>query len=262
MQQIPRDPRFRALFIPAQRYVLIVADYASMELRAAAFVSSDPVMTRAFEEGQDLHNITAARMLGITPDQVSKEERRGAKNVNFGAIYGIGAKALAATAWNNYQLVLDINEAKRWLDAFAQAYPVFAHWRPENYARCSASRRILIGKDAAQGFGRVFPFSRLKPGNSGYTNSCNMNIQGSCADASMLALAHIDDRLFDADIDGGLVGSLHDEFIVEVREDQAQRAAEIVKQAMIDGFAETFPGAPLNGLVEPHIGPNWGEAKQ
>ena len=89
-----------------------------------------------------------------------------------------------------------------------------------------------------------------------------MNIQGSCADASMLALAYIDDRLFDANIDGGLVAWLHDEFIVEVREDQADRAAEIVKQAMIDGFAETFPGAPLNGLVEPHIGPNWGEAKQ
>ena len=77
MQQIPRDARFRALFIPAQGHVLIVADYASMELRAAAFVSGDPVMTRAFEEGQDLHNITAARMLSITPDQVSKEERRG-----------------------------------------------------------------------------------------------------------------------------------------------------------------------------------------
>ena len=80
MQQIPRDARFRALFIPAQGYVLIVADYASMELRAAAFVSGDPVMTRAFEEGQDLHNITAARMLGTTPDQVSKEERRGRKS--------------------------------------------------------------------------------------------------------------------------------------------------------------------------------------
>ena len=261
MQQIPRDARFRALFIPTPGNVLIVADYASMELRAAAFVSGDPVITRAFEEGQDLHNITAARMLNTTPDQVSKEERRGAKNVNFGAIYGIGAKALAATAWNNYQLVLDVAEAKRWLDAFAQAYPVFARWRPENYARCSAMRRILIGKDAAQGYGRVFPFSRLKPGNNGYTNSCNMNIQGSCADASMLALAYIDDRLFDADIDGGLVGWLHDEFIVEVRADQAEQAAAIVKQAMIDGFSETFPGAPLHGLVDPHVGANWSEGK-
>ena len=88
-----------------------------------------------------------------------------------------------------------------------------------------------------------------------------MNIQGSCADASMLALALIDDRLFDADIDGGLVGWLHDEFIVEVHADQAEHAAEIVKQSMIDGFSETFPGAPLNGLVEPEIGLSWGEAK-
>ena len=77
----------------------------------------------------------------------------------------------------------------------------------------------------------------------------------------MLALAYVDDRLFEAGIDGGPVAWLHDEIVLEVREDQAERAAEILKQSMIDGFAETFPGAPLNGLVEPHIGSNWGEAK-
>ena len=261
LQQIPRGERFRKLFVPEPGNVLIVADYASMELRAAAYISGDPVMTRAFEEEQDLHCITAARMLNSTPDQVSKSERQGAKAVNFGAIYGIGASKLAELAWNNYQLVLDVAEARRWLDAFAQAYLVFARWRQENYARCSAARRILIGKDAAQGFGRVFPFSRLKPGDTGYTHSCNMGIQGACADASMFALALIDDRLFDVGIDGGLVGWLHDEFIVEVREDQSERAAEILKQSMIDGFSETFPGAPLNGLVEPHIGASWGAAK-
>ena len=77
----------------------------------------------------------------------------------------------------------------------------------------------------------------------------------------MLALAYVDDRLFEAGIEGGPVAWLHDEIVIEVREDQADRAAEILKQAMIDGFAETFPGAPLNGLVDPHIGLNWGEAK-
>ena len=124
------------------------------------------------------------------------------------------------------------------------------------------ARRIVIGRDAAQGFGRVFPFSRLPPGNNGYTRCCNHErFRAACADASMLALAYVDDRLFEADIDGGLVAWLHDEIMLEVREDQAERAAEILKQSMIDGFAETFPGAPLNGLVEPHIGVNWGEAK-
>ena len=65
---------------------------------------------------------------------------------------------------------------------------------------------------------------------------------------------YVDDRLFDAEIDGGPVAWLHDEFVLEVRADQAERAAEILKQSMIDGFAETFPGAPLNGLIELHTG--------
>ena len=77
----------------------------------------------------------------------------------------------------------------------------------------------------------------------------------------MLALTYVDDRLFAAGIEGGPVAWLHDEIVLEVREDQSERAAEILKQAMIDGFAETFPGAPLNGLVEPHVGASWGAAK-
>ena len=77
----------------------------------------------------------------------------------------------------------------------------------------------------------------------------------------MLALATVDDRLFDAGIDGGPVAWLHDEIVLEVRAAQAERAAEILKQSMIDGFVETFPGAPLNGLIDLRIGMNWGEAK-
>ena len=261
VQQVPRDKRFRRLFVPAPGNVLIAADYAGMELRAAAYISGDPAMTEVFEQGLSLHKLTAARMLNTMPDRVSESEKQGAKAVNFGAVYGIGAAKLAESAWKNYQLILDVAEAKQWLNAFAQAYPVFARWRSDNHARCSAVRRILIGKDASQGLGRVFPFSRLPPGNEGYTRCCNLPVQGACADASMLALAYVDDRLFNARINGGLVAWLHDEFVLEVRANQAEHAAEILKQSMIDGFAETFPGAPLNGLVEPHKGMSWGEAK-
>ena len=86
-------------------------------------------------------------------------------------------------------------------------------------------------------------------------------MQGACADAAMLALAYVDERLFEAGIDDGPVAWLHDEIVVEVCVEDADCAVEIVKQAMTDGFAETFLSAPLNGLVEPHSGPNWGEAK-
>ena len=216
LQQIPRPIRFRKLFISEPGNVLVVADYSAMELRAAAHISGDSAMTEAFEQGLDLHKITAARMTGKTPEEVTDEERRGAKAVNFGAAYGIGAAALVQSAWDSYELVLDVYDAKRWLAAFAQSFPTFARWRAENYERCSAARRIVIGRDAAQGVGRVFPFSRLPPGNNGYTRCCNLPIQGACADASMLALAYVDDRLFEADIDGGPVAWLHDEIVLEV----------------------------------------------
>jgi hypothetical protein len=70
-----------------------------------------------------------------------------------------------AALWNSNGLVLDVYEAKRWPGAFAQAFPTFARWRTENYERCATARRIVIGRDAAQGIGRVFPFSRLPPDN-------------------------------------------------------------------------------------------------
>ena len=217
LQQIPRPIRFRKLFTSEPGNVLVVADYSAMELRAAAHISGDRAMTEAFEQGLDLHKITAARMIGKTSEEVTDEERRGAKAVNFGAAYGIGAAALVQSAWDSYGLVLDVYEAKRWLGAFAQAFSTFARWRTENHERCAAARRIVIGRDAARGIGRVFPFSRLPPDNNGYTRCCNMPIQGSCADASMLALAYVDDRLFEAGIEGGPVAWLHDEIVLEVR---------------------------------------------
>jgi DNA polymerase I-like protein with 3'-5' exonuclease and polymerase domains len=261
LQQIPHDCRFRALFIPEPGNAFVVADYSSMELRAAAYISGDRAMTEAFEQGLDLHRLTASRMTGKDPAMVTNEERKGGKVVNFGGIYGQGAAGLVQSTWTQFDLVLDPFEAKAWLQAFESAYYSFAQWRRDHYQRCEARHYIVIGKDADRGIGRIFPKSRVPEGASYYTRCCNLPVQGACADASMLALAYVDDRLYEAGIEGGPVAWLHDEIVLEVREDEAERAAEILKQSMIDGFAETFPGAPLNGLVEPHIGWTWGEAK-
>jgi DNA polymerase I len=261
LQQLPKDKRFRSLFKAAPGYVLVVGDFNAMELRAAAYISGDAAMTTAFENGQDLHQITAARMLGKEPEDVTHAERNGAKPVNFGAAYGAGAVGLARSAWDNYSIVLTEAEAAQWVRAHKEAYPQLDAWKHEHAQRCKNAGRIIIGRDATQGIGRHYLEAWVPEGASFYTRCCNLPIQGACADASMLALAYVDDRLFDAGIEGGPVAWLHDEIVLEVREDQADRAAEILKQSMIDGFAETFPGAPLDGLVKPHIGANWGEAK-
>ena len=259
LQQVPHDPRFRALFVPEPGNVLVVADYGSMEMRAAAHASGDIAMREAFENGLDLHRVTAARMTGKALADVTPEERKGAKAVNFGSIYGQGAAGLVGSAWANFDTVLDLAEARAWLDAFAASYPQLVRWRREHYEQCVERDYIVIGKDAGHGIGRIWPKSRLGRDESYYTRCCNLPVQGACADASMLALAYADDRLFDAGVDGGPVAWLHDEIVLEVRDDQAELAAAILKQAMIDGFIETFPDAPIDGLVEPHIGMSWAE---
>jgi DNA polymerase I len=264
VQQIPKDERFRALFAPESGAVFVAADYSSMELRAVAHISGDIEMTKAFENGLDLHAITAAKMTGKALADVTDEERAAGKSVNFGAVYGMGARGLVASAWAKLDVVLDIEEARAWLQAFSDVYHGCAQWRRNHHAACEFRQSVIIGKDAARGIGRLFPFDRLtekERAESQYTRCCNLPVQGACADASMLALAYVDQRLFDAGIDGGPVAWLHDEIVMEIPLKDAERAARILQQAMIDGFAETFPGAPLGGLVKPYIVRNWAEAK-
>ncbi|HZZ23595.1 MAG TPA: DNA polymerase [Roseiarcus sp.] len=253
LQQAPRDKAFRALFKAAQGHVLVGADYSSMELRAVAHIANDRRMIEAFRNGEDLHRITAAAISGKRPEDVSDEERRSA--------FGMGANGLIAAAWDQYNIVIGALEANEWLDAFAKAFADFSRWRRLHAVRCQAQGRIVIGKDAARGVGRFYPLSRLPPGKNVYTRACNLPVQGVCADCSMLALTAIDRLLFEYGIDGGPVAWLHDEIILEVKAEDAERAAELLKQAMIGAFAETFPGAPLLKLVEARIGPDWASIK-
>jgi DNA polymerase-1 len=262
LQQTPRDKAFRALFKAAEGMRLVGADYSSMELRAAAHISRDHRMTEAFLNGKDLHRLTAAAISGRRPEDVSDEERRAAKPVNFGAAYGMGPNGLIATAWDEYDIVIGEVEAREWLEAFARSYPAFMRWRRMHAAQCEMQGRIVIGKNASRGIGRFYPLSRLPADKNVYTRACNLPVQGLCADCSMLALTAIDHLLFEQRIDGGPVAWLHDEIIVEVPEADAGQAAKLLEQAMTEALAETFPGAPLNGLVETRIGPDWASIKE
>jgi DNA polymerase-1 len=264
LEQIPRSSEradFRALFVPEPGNQLVVADYSNMELRAAAAISGDRAMTEAFRRGEDLHKITAARVSGKRPEDVTEAERQAAKATNFGSIYGIGAYGLTLSAWAGYGVKLSIDEACAQLRAFEASFPGVVRWRREHYVHCISRRCIVIGVDAVRGIGRLFPQSRLKKGRSFYTTSANLPIQGGCADAAMLALAEIDRLLFEEGVDGGPVAWLHDEIILETAAEDADRAAELLKAVMIRSFAQTFPGAPLNGLVKTYIGSSRGEAK-
>ena len=256
-QRIPGLPSFRTLFVAKPGCTLIVADWASMEMRAAAYISGDATMTRAFERGEDLHRLTAATMLRVDPKKVTVEQRKHAKPVNFGRLYGQGAAGLTEAARSNYGIILDCTTAEEWIRAFRETYPDYTAWCRRFAKDCERAGEIVIGREG----GRVHEI-RWNPEGYRYTQCLNLPIQGICADIAMLALAMIDRWLFEVSIEGGPVAWLHDEIVLEVPVADADKAAALLRKAMTEAFLESLPGAPTRGLVEPTIGRNWAEAKR
>lgn len=111
VQNAPRDNAFRSLFKAPDGYRLVVADYSQVELRIAALIAQDKTMLDAYELGQDLHRKTAAAVAGIEMDQVTRSQRQAAKAINFGLIYGMGAKGLAAYASSAYGVAMTLEQA-------------------------------------------------------------------------------------------------------------------------------------------------------
>jgi DNA polymerase-1 len=148
LQQLPnrRAPEFRKCIVPARPgYVLVCCDWSQVELRAAAWLSKDPVLTQAFADGLDLHRLAAAAITGKPYDAVTDEERKAAKPVNFGWLYGISAKALAENAFADYDIEMTEQQAQRALDSYGQKYCVLDDWRQRQVEICLPRGRIDIG---------------------------------------------------------------------------------------------------------------------
>ena len=228
--------------------MLISADYSQMELRAAAWISDDVELLLAYEQGLDVHVLTAAAIADIEPAEVTKEQRTAAKPINFGSIYGMSAKGLVASAWSSYGIVMTEAEAKGALDRFFTKYSGLRQWMWEHAEKCKRERQVVIGA------GRVVENAWEGKWGLGYPQMCNLPVQGICADCMMRAIAEIHRRS-----PGILVAIIHDELLAEVLEDRADEAVVVLRECMTDAFAETFPGAPLPGIVDVKLGRSWAE---
>lgn len=246
IQNPPRDPIFRALFAPTPGRCLVVADYGQIELRVAALVSGDTAMLTAYADGRDLHRQTAAAVLGIDPEQVSKEQRQMAKAVNFGLLFGQGAKGLQAYAKGSYGVNMTLTQADNAKAAFFKAYPGLSAW--QTTTRQAAER----AKQVRTPGGRVRALDR----NIG-TECLNTPIQGGAAECLLAALAELQ---LDS-LNARLVNIVHDELVVECDPEQAAAVSGEVERAMVAGFLAIFPEGSTRELVEAHTGPNWAAAK-
>jgi DNA polymerase-1 len=244
-QQLPSDVR-PAIGAPTGA-LLVVADYAQIELRVLAELSGDDALRQEFHQGGDVHRAAAAAIAGTPIEGVTPEQRRAAKAIVFGTTYGSGAKGIRATAWANFEVDLTLEQAGAAREAFLTRYPdVRAYQRRQaDIAEATGVVRSVLGRPLKA----EWQNSRLR-----YTQAVNFPIQASAADTMLLAMAKVDQAL-----PGAMVLQVHDELLLEVPEGQANAAAATLVSCMTEAFAELFPQAPTAGLVEAKVRRCWGE---
>jgi len=238
LQNLPRDPRYRKCFTAPPGRVLVKADYSQIELRIAAKVSGDADMLASYQKGADLHTLTAQKVLGI--QSVTKEQRQLAKALNFGLLYGMGAKGFRVYARTQYGVNLTEEEAAGCRTAFFRTYRGLAKWH-RSMPKLAMDSRTLVG--------------RRRKHVERFTEKLNVPVQGSGADGLKRALALLWERR--GECPGALpVLVVHDEIVVEAPADQADTAAAWLRQAMLDGFGNWLDPVPI--VVEVTTARTWG----
>jgi DNA polymerase-1 len=240
MQQLPRGEYRRCVVAPPGR-VLIKADYSQIELRIAAKVSGDMSLLQAYQRGEDLHTLTARNVLGI--NEVTKQHRQLAKALNFGLLYGMGAKGFRQYAKSQYGLNLTDKEAAQYREAFFRSYPGLTTWHRRVKSRTTNETRTLVGRRLLLDDKTPDPL-RL-----------NTPIQGAGADGLKLALALLWERR--GQVPGAFpVLAVHDEIVVEAAQDQAGAVAAWLKTAMAEAMTPMLEPVPVE--VEVRISRTWG----
>ena len=217
--------RIRSAFIAPPESLLIAADYSQIELRLLAHFSGDEALLRAFEEGIDLHRLTASHVFGLPENDVPEALRNAAKRINFGILYGISPFGLGR------ELGIPQSEAKAYIDRFFSAYP---------RARETLDRMIETAKTKGYAetlLGRRRPLPNLtsrnvQQRNFDRRNAVNTPIQGSAADLIKLAMLHIDERIRREHPTVKMLLQIHDELVFEVPEDRAKSAIEMIQAGM------------------------------
>jgi len=253
LQNIPirtdKGRRIRKAFIPRDKdHVLVAADYSQIELRIVASMSGDEAMTNAFVDGMDIHTATAARVFGVDPDDVTKDQRYKAKSVNFGLIYGQGATGLSQN------LKIKRSEAQQLIDAYFEQFSGIKKYMDDTIAFCRDHGYVktILGRKR-----RIRDINSQNRTVVGFAerNAINAPIQGSAADMIKLAMINIDAALRLQGFQSKMILQVHDELLFDVHRDELDRLKMLIKPLMEHAMPLNVPT-----LVEVGEGQNWLEA--
>lgn len=251
LQNIPirneEGRRIRQAFIAREGYKIVAADYSQIELRIMAHLANDIGMQKAFAEGKDIHRATAAEIFGVALDEVTSEQRRNAKAINFGLIYGMSEFGLSN------QLGISRQEARSYMDAYFNRYPNVLQFMTD-----------IKAKAAEQGYvetllGRRLYLPEIKSSNAMRRKAAervaiNAPMQGTAADIIKIAMIGIDKAIF-GDENIKMIMQVHDELVFEVKTDKVEHYSQLIKAEMEEAIKLHVPL-----IADVGVGDNWDEA--
>lgn len=252
LQNIPirtaEGRRIRQAFVAPKGYKLLAADYSQIELRIMAHLAQDPGLLDAFRHDRDVHKATAAEVFGVELDDVTTDQRRSAKAINFGLIYGMSAHGLAK------QIGCDRGQAQMYMDRYFARYPGVLDYMERT--RQQASEQGYVETI----FGRRLYLPDINAKNAAIRKGAertaiNAPMQGSAADIIKRAMITVDQWLAESGLDARVILQVHDELVLEVREDQVDELRAGLLPLMSAGAALDVPL-----IVEAGVGDNWDQA--
>ncbi|WP_183142116.1 DNA polymerase I [Pseudomonas cichorii] len=252
LQNIPvrtaEGRRIRQAFIARPGYKLLAADYSQIELRIMAHLANDEGLLDAFRNGLDVHRATAAEVFGVELNEVTNDQRRSAKAINFGLIYGMGASGLAR------QIGVDGKQAKAYIERYFARYPGVREYmertrekaKEQGYVETFFGRRLYLPE--------INSDNGMKRAGAERT-AINAPMQGTAADIIKKAMVAVNEWLESSGLDARVILQVHDELVLEVREDLVEQVSEQIRPHMSSAAQLAVPL-----LVEVGVGNNWDEA--
>ena len=253
LQNIPvrteMGSKIRDIFVPKTGYVFVDADYSQIELRVLASLSGDEKLIESYHSSADIHAATASQVFHVPLEEVTPELRRNAKAVNFGVVYGISAFGLSE------DLSISRKEALDYINNYFKIYGGVKKFLDKQVADAKEKGFVKTM------FGRIRPIPEIKSSNFmtrsfGDRVAMNSPIQGSAADIMKISMLKVDEALKESGYDANIVLQIHDELLIEVREDQAEKVSKLVEKTMKEAVSLKVPLE-----VDAHIGKTWLEAK-
>ena len=263
LQQVPRDPLVRGIFGAASGWAFVEADYSQIELRVAAEVSGEPTLRALYARGEDVHMAMAVRMTGKPPSQITKEERKKAKAVNFGFLYGMGPSKFVETAWNNYGVKVTLEEAKAARSAFFAQFPELLRWHARQRRLAHKYKRVQSP------LGRIRHLPDIISQESGVVGEAerqaiNSPVQAMASDMCLFSLVLLDRAFRKRAIRASPVGTVHDSILFEICDDDLLVALPLIKRVMESPPIKENFGVQLSVPVvsDIAIGRAWGKTNE